>query len=169
MNRAIKAIQHRIEIINEAMKVAEKTMDEPEMLSDYEFALNDLANYELELMELQEAITLLIKPLPTLNFIELENERFEWSKKTFPEATSLSSLAKAKDEIQEIEKDIKSGNKNPYEYVDAIMCIMDAAAREGMNSKEVMIAYKLKIEINKKRTWKKNPNNSYSHVKNYDI
>ena len=59
MNRAINTLKARIEKINERIKESEKIVDEPEMLCDYEFAMNDLANYELEIMELQKAIQIL--------------------------------------------------------------------------------------------------------------
>jgi len=100
-----------------------------------------------------------------MDIIKLEEKRLKWSKETFTEATPLGSLEKAKEEIQEIETDIKNNIKNPYEYADAIMCIFDVAGRFGITAKEVMIAYELKIDINTKRTWKKNKNGSYSHVK----
>ena len=100
-----------------------------------------------------------------MDIIALEQKRLEWSLKTFTEATPNGSLEKAKEEIQEIEDDIANDIKNPYEYADAIMCIFDVAGRMGISAKEVMIAYELKVDINTKRTWKKNPDNSYSHVK----
>ena len=59
MNRAINTLKARIEKINERIKESEKVADEPEMLCDYEFAINDVANCELEIIELQEAIKIL--------------------------------------------------------------------------------------------------------------
>lgn len=100
-----------------------------------------------------------------MNIIELEEKRLKWSLETFTEATPNGSLEKAKEEIKEIEQDIANGILNPYEYADAIMCIFDVAGRMGISAREVMIAYELKVDINAKRTWKKNPDNSYSHIK----
>lgn len=100
-----------------------------------------------------------------VDILELEKERVEWSLITFTQATSKGSLEKAKEEIKEIEYDISKGIKNPTEYADVIMCIFDAAARFGISAEEVMKAYKEKMKINTERTWVKNPDDSYSHVK----
>ena len=66
----------------------------------------------------------------------------------------------------EIEKDILSGEVNVEEYADALMCLFDSAGREGVSVEDIFKAFKVKLSKNKKRTWKKNSNNSYSHVKN---
>lgn len=98
------------------------------------------------------------------SILELEYERFIWSLKTFPEATAISSLRKLESEIKEIESDIATGNKNPMEYADALMCLFDSAGRQGIPASEIFTAFGEKLEINKKRVWIKNPDNSYSHV-----
>ena len=95
----------------------------------------------------------------------MEEDRMAWSKEIFTEATAKSSLEKAKDEIQEIENDMQAGKVNVEEFVDAVMCILDSAGRSGISVSQFSNAYKSKLEKNKARKWKKNPNNSYSHVK----
>lgn len=102
---------------------------------------------------------------PVKSLIELENERWPWSEKTFPEATPLSSLCKLREEIKEIEQDLSQGNLYPEEYADAMMCLLDSAKRAGITVEEILLAYELKTEKNKKRKWSKNPDNSYSHIK----
>jgi hypothetical protein len=99
------------------------------------------------------------------NLIELEKERLEWSLKTFPEATPIASLRKLESEIQEIEDDIKNGFQVPEEYADALMCLFDSAGRHGISVEEIIKAFAVKLDINKARKWKKNPDNSYSHIK----
>ena len=99
------------------------------------------------------------------SIIELEKERFAWSLKTFPEATAISSLRKLETEIEEIEVDIVEGHREPIEYADALMCLFDSAGRHGITVEEIFEAFAVKLEINKARVWKKNPDNSYSHVK----
>lgn len=99
------------------------------------------------------------------DIVQMERERLAWSLKTFPEATAISSLRKLESEIEEIEVDIVEGHRNPEEYADALMCILDSAGRQGIFIEEILHAFKVKLEINKKRVWKKNPDNSYSHVK----
>ena len=59
MLKAIKILENRIEVLNKEFIRVEKIADEPEMLCDYEFAMNDLGNLELEIMELQSAIHVL--------------------------------------------------------------------------------------------------------------
>lgn len=103
------------------------------------------------------------KFIPSLT--ELERDRLAWSLITFPEATKESSLYKLREEIKEILKDLKKGHANPIEYADALMCLLDSAGRAGLTMKDILAAFEHKLEINKKRTWRKNADNSYSHVK----
>lgn len=49
----------KIEKLNWELKKVQEIIDEPEMLSDLEFALNDAGNIELEIIELQKAIEIL--------------------------------------------------------------------------------------------------------------
>lgn len=100
-----------------------------------------------------------------VDILKLEEERFAWSLKKFIEATPISSLRKCEEEILEIEKDILSGSVNPVEYADALMCLFDSAGRCGISVQEIFAAYQLKFEENKLRSWKKNADNSYSHIK----
>lgn len=100
---------------------------------------------------------------PTL--VELENKRAEWALKEFPAATAKSSLIKARGEIDEIDENIDDGVLDPIEYVDAIMCLFDSAKRQGLTAAEIVEAYGHKNLINFGRTWVKNPDNTYSHVK----
>lgn len=110
-------------------------------------------------------ITHWLKEVPlNQEWIDIENERFQWSLETFKEATSISSLRKAEQEIKEIEQNILNNVKDPEEYADVLMCIIDSAGREGITLSDILSAYKQKVEINKSRDWIKNPDNSYSHV-----
>lgn len=97
-------------------------------------------------------------------FVELENERLKWSLKVFTGATAFSSLDKAEEEINEIRADLACGRRNPEEYADALMCIFDSAGRQGITAEEIREAFAEKLEINQKRTWEKNANNTYSHI-----
>lgn len=93
----------------------------------------------------------------------LETQRLAWSLKTFTEATAISSLHKLRSEIDEIEYDLQNGERRPEEYADALMCLFDSAGRAGISVSEITEAFEKKLEVNKKRTWVKNPDNSYSH------
>ena len=70
MQKAINTLTARIERLNEEFKKAEKISDEPELLSDYEFALNDMANIEAEIIELQYAINILKDLKPKKNKLQ---------------------------------------------------------------------------------------------------
>jgi hypothetical protein len=59
MRQAIRVLEARAEKVRQDIQKSQKIADEPEMLSDYEFAINDIGNYELELIELGEAIKIL--------------------------------------------------------------------------------------------------------------
>jgi len=59
MLKAIKILKNRIEVLNKEIIRLKKIADEPEMFCDYEFAMNDLGNLELEIIELQSAIHVL--------------------------------------------------------------------------------------------------------------
>ena len=95
---------------------------------------------------------------------ELEGERFAWSMETFTEATAISSLRKLESETKEIEADILNGSDPTEEYADALMCLFDSAGRHGITVEQMTKAFAKKLEINKARVWRKNPDNSYSHV-----
>lgn len=59
MRQAIRVLEARAEKVRQDIERSQKIADNPEMLSDYEFAINDIANSELELIELGEAIKVL--------------------------------------------------------------------------------------------------------------
>jgi hypothetical protein len=99
------------------------------------------------------------------NLSELEKERLEWSLVTFPEATPIASLRKLESEIKEIEVNLVKGFRDPVEYADALMCLLDSAGRAGISVEEILSAFEFKLALNKARKWKKNPDNSYSHIK----
>lgn len=95
---------------------------------------------------------------------ELFQDWMDWSTKTFAEATPESSLIKLEEEIGEIRENLEKGMMLPEEYVDAIMCILDSAARLGITGKHIENHFRLKFEINKKRTWVKQLDNTYKKI-----
>lgn len=58
---AIKCIQDRIIKLQQEITKAEAVMDEPEMLSDYYYARNDVDNFNKEINELTETLKELVK------------------------------------------------------------------------------------------------------------
>lgn len=59
MKQAIKVLEKRIEILGKEWDKKDAEFDNCEMVCDHEFLQNDLANIELEIIELQKAIKLL--------------------------------------------------------------------------------------------------------------
>lgn len=59
MKQAIKVLEARIELLNKEWDKKDKQFENTEMLSDYEFLKCDLANIELEIIELKNAIKIL--------------------------------------------------------------------------------------------------------------
>lgn len=91
----------------------------------------------------------------------------DWSTtEGFPRATKWSSLEKLEDELKELKESMippYTTHKPVEEYVDCIMCLLDSSRRYGISTKELVEAFKLKLETNMRRKWKKNENNTYSH------
>lgn len=59
MNIAIATLRNRIEKLNKEYKEVEKTLEEPELIADYYFSMNDLINITNECTELVHAIRIL--------------------------------------------------------------------------------------------------------------
>jgi len=104
---------------------------------------------------------------------KLFEEHRDFSKKQFPESTWDSSLRGLEREIEEVESakmdyyiidGEKNKNKLGLEYVDCFMYLLDSMARAGFDIDQLTLLFQQKLEINKNREWKKNKDNSYSHV-----
>ena len=61
MKQAIKVLEKRIELLNKEYEKKDKQIEDFVTISEYEFLMCDLANIELEIIELQNAIELLNK------------------------------------------------------------------------------------------------------------
>lgn len=59
--KAVRCIELRIQELNKEIDLAEKIMDEPEMLSDYTFAKSDRDNFRDEVISLRNTIEYLIE------------------------------------------------------------------------------------------------------------
>lgn len=121
-----------------------------------------------DLSQAEQAIQELIDQHNSIHL--LEAERFEWSLKTFPEETPVSALFKLKEEINEVREHLALfGNHNQEElieeFADCLMCLFDSSGRSGIPPQQIFEAFSKKLVKNKARIWKKNTDNSYSHVK----
>lgn len=100
----------------------------------------------------------------------LEQDLFEHSafvRKIFPESTFESTLIHLEEEIAEVRQSHSEGKEFEVveEIADCILCLISAATKEGIGICQIIYAIKHKIAVNKNRTWVKNPDNTYSHVK----
>lgn len=135
---------------------------------------NKSQNCSQRISELENQLKFINSLPDQITIISLEKERMEWSFKTFPEATPRSSLLKLQDEVKEVLKEISQLEKNPdgdeglgrlsMEYADCLMCLFDSAGRAGLSIEELFESFSEKLEINKNRIWKKNSDNTYSHI-----
>lgn len=65
-----------------------------------------------------------------------------------------------------IKENIKNGDIRPHFYTEVIAQLLLIARIDGIKEDDLIRAFKDKFEINKNRIWVKNPDNTYSHVKN---
>ncbi len=126
-------------------------MDEEKLIKEFvDYWIEWRKSFGDRPIKCMEAFLLDAPESPTMDWINAEKDRLKWSLETFTEATSISSLDKAKDEIDEIKRDIENNIREPEEYADALMCIIDSAGRHGIGLEEILESYKNKIPINKK-------------------
>ena len=105
---------------------------------------------------------------------DLYKEHQLFAEEKFPDSTWESSLKGLRREIKECEKEGKRLSKNPdldqsseewgIEYVDCFMYLLDSMARAGFTIDDLKEFFQEKLNINNDRNWKKNSNNTYSHI-----
>ena len=103
---------------------------------------------------------------------QLEAERMRWAAETFKEATALSSLIKLNGEISEVKEAIelnKPIGEITEEYADCLMCLFDSAGRIAISPDDIFEAFAKKLKKNKARSWNRNADNTYSHIKHGGI
>lgn len=101
-------------------------------------------------------------------FLSLAFSHVEFTQSTFREATWIASLAKLEGEANEVQEAILrefDQDKVAEEYADCLMCLFDSASRVGISPEDIKEAFAKKLKINATRTWVKNSDNTYSHVK----
>lgn len=97
-------------------------------------------------------------------FQQIAGRFMGWSVKTYERSTALSCMLHLKRECEEVLEE-KDKQKQLVEFADCAMCLLSAVAREGFTAEQLVEAIAAKAEINYKRTWKLNEDNTYSHVK----
>tara|TARA_R110000803_G_scaffold78075_3_gene143111 strand:- start:1434 stop:1787 length:354 start_codon:yes stop_codon:yes gene_type:complete len=114
----------------------------------------------------------------------MNKQQFEkiskWQTKTFGEATALSKMAHLKDEIKELEHELRmhsqlkghmqhpKANKiiKEREFADCFILLFGAAASDGMSYKDICRCIEEKMQINYNRKWgEPQPNGVVNHIK----
>lgn len=84
----------------------------------------------------------------------------EWADRVFPDRTIKGSLSKLV--VEEISEFVQAGCKDPQEYADLLIMIMDLASQAGIDCEQ---ALRVKMLINQNRTWARDPESgNYHHV-----
>lgn len=95
----------------------------------------------------------------------MQREIAEWADKVFPARTPHGSLSKLV--LEEIPEFITSKMKDPHEYADLVIMILDIAHLQGIDVEQ---AVHEKMAINRGRNWKMDPGTGFmSHVSDEDI
>jgi len=89
----------------------------------------------------------------------LQEQIAAWADKIFPDRTVFNSTTKLiLEEIPEWLQD----QDDPHEYADLVILILDIAYLKGIDVKKAVLE---KMEINRKRKWKKDPNTGFmNHI-----
>jgi hypothetical protein len=97
-----------------------------------------------------------------MNVIELQVEIANWADDVFPDRQPTHLLAKMLEEIGEL----ISNPEDPFEAADLGILVLDYFHLIGYDMQTCVLA---KMEINKGRSWKMNPNTMImSHVEEND-
>lgn len=80
---------------------------------------------------------------------DMQKDIATWANAVFPNRTAHGSLAKLV--LEEIPEFIMAGMKDPLEYADLVIMILDIAHLQGINVGQALIE---KMAINKQRVWR---------------
>jgi len=89
---------------------------------------------------------------------DLQEEIKTWADQVFPNRTPYSALSKLV--MEEIPELLNGGLDDPGEWADLLILVLDGADLRGI---DVVQAAFDKMEINRHRTWKVNPETGIMH------
>lgn len=95
----------------------------------------------------------------------------QWQKETFGQATAISKISHLKQEILELEEELKSiedgsHSKTVLEFADCFILLFGAAASYGFHYDDIIECIETKMVINKNRVWgKPDENGVVNHIK----
>jgi NTP pyrophosphatase (non-canonical NTP hydrolase) len=80
-----------------------------------------------------------------------------WADAQFPDRTVFTTLTKLFEEIGEF---VKSGLKEPDEFADIVILVLDIAHQRGI---DVEAATEAKMQVNMNRKWERSHLGQYQH------
>lgn len=115
-----------------------------------------------------------------MDIYDIVNRYNEWCSNQFPKSTPISSSKGLQREAKELQEALEKPLSGEYygeeehdklqkevqmEYADCLMYLIDSARRYGYSIDDLFLFMDEKLQINLKRNWKINEDNSYSHIK----
>lgn len=108
-------------------------------------------------------------------FVAATSEWMKWTKDNFPRSGAKSSLIHLQEEIKEVLEAIDDPASYTHhegitlmEFADCMICLLTASGKSGFTILQLFKAIMNKMQTNYKRTWRLNPDDTYSHVKTKD-
>lgn len=80
---------------------------------------------------------------------QIQQENGQWSTQTFPTQNLIGKLHHLKEEVDELLK----APKDPMEYADAFILLLDAARLANISGTGLLMAVERKMAINRTRRW----------------
>lgn len=105
----------------------------------------------------------------------MEKEQFEsiysWQLETFGYVPALPKIFHLEQEVIELQHDLATNAEGKrLEFADCFILLFGAAAADGMSFEDISKAINEKMEINRKRKWKKADENGVTnHVEEREV
>jgi hypothetical protein len=99
-----------------------------------------------------------------LDVYDLYTDHAEWSRATFGPDSERGPLGPIR-HLQKEALELEASPHDPMEHADALLLILDASRRAGLDLHELIDAARKKLEVNKARSWPKGePDQAVEHV-----
>lgn len=103
--------------------------------------------------------------------MDIQQDYLKWALYTF-DTTALSAIIHLDREVDELYNEVLFDGEDPYslengisEVADIQMLLWYICQKLNISNEDLEKAIQEKLKINRKRTWIKNEDGSYSHVK----
>lgn len=103
------------------------------------------------------------KTQETFNWQDYQDRLGTWSDSVFGDDRFFNAAGTANHLLEEVQE-LKESPNDLSEYADCIMLILDYARLNGIGVGSLAEACEKKLEVNKKRKWKKVEAGYYKHI-----